>query len=64
MKPFAALLALLALAACGAVDTGRGASGFPDAPIGREGFRTGVMNTDGTITLNRERAPGSFRPNY
>ncbi|MBY0335885.1 MAG: hypothetical protein K2X11_04685 [Acetobacteraceae bacterium] len=63
MKP-AVLAALLTLAGCGAVDTSRGASGFPDAPWGQPGFRTGVMNTDGTITLNRERPSGTFRPNY
>jgi hypothetical protein len=51
-----ALCLLPLLAACGAVDTSRGASGFPDAVLtSAEGNVPRGTIDGGFITLNRER---------
>lgn len=63
------LLPLLALPACGAVDTSRGASGFPDSVMtSAEGNVVRGVDQGGTFLLNRERpelfidAEGVARP--
>jgi hypothetical protein len=54
------LLLLLAMAGCGGVDVSPGASGFPDTIMtGPNNIPRGIMNTDGTVTLNRELPFGS-----
>lgn len=60
MRPPLALLPLLALAACGSLEVGGRASGFPDTVITSEqgNVPMGVIQ-GGEITLNRER-PGLF----
>ncbi len=61
--PLAALLAGLALAGCGMIDSSPGASGFPDTALGPPGFRRGEMRTDGTIVLDRELPVRPIRAN-
>ncbi len=54
-----ALALILLLAACDAVDTSQGASGFPDTNIGSTGRYVGQITTGGQMILNRELPPGS-----
>jgi hypothetical protein len=51
------LMLVLALGACGQLDTSPGSSGVPDIPIGRPDFVRGQMTTGGTVTLDRELPP-------
>jgi hypothetical protein len=48
------LMLVLALGACGQLDTSPGSSGVPDIPIGRPDFVRGSMTTSGTVVLDRE----------
>ena len=48
------LMLVLALGACGQLDTSPGASGVPDIPIGELNFQRGQMTTSGQVIMNRE----------
>ena len=50
-------LLVLALGACGALDTSPGASGVPDTPIGSLSFPRGQITTGGQVILDRELPP-------
>ena len=51
----AALIALLPLAGCGAVQAGGQYSGVPDSTVGDWRFPTGTVSTGGRIDLFREQ---------
>ena len=51
------LMLLLALGACGELDTSPGASGVPDTPIGPMNFTRGQITTGGQVILDRELPP-------
>jgi len=53
-RAFALLLVLL-LAGCGAVQAGGQYSGVPDGTVGDWRFPSGSISTGGRIDLNRER---------